>query len=642
MKKAVLTGAVLATTLMASATVTLPQFFTNNMVVQQNATLTIPGTANPNSKVKVVADWLTAAIETKADSKGAFSLSLPTPAAGGPYTIVVSDDTKNGEVVLANILAGEVWLCSGQSNMEFPIQGWGKVMDADGIVATARHPEIRLLQIHKNIAYTPQADAEVNMGGWVEATPATMDFTAIGYLYALEMQKELNVPIGIIDTTWGGTPAESWTSLDYLKSVPGFEEEISAINRCSGDADLMQEDYEKRDAEWLKQLDERAIKIDPGKLQKGKSWGKMPIPGYWESSVLSSFDGVVWLQKTVNISSKPLSSIAEINLGPIDDQDIVYINGTKVGEGNAWFAPRHYEFSSSLLKVGENIITIRITDTGANGGIGGEKEACYLNVDREAYSLAGDWNYSIALDYKDMPLRPTVVNTQNYPTVLFNAMINPLNVLPIKGVLWYQGCTNVGRAEQYEPLFQAMINNWRNHWNTNFPFYFVQLAGFLTPRLVQADSEWAALRNSQAKALSLPNTGMAVAIDLGNPADIHPTNKQDVAHRLALLALNRTYGRNVVDAAPTCNAVNIAGNKITLTFDGPVSSTAGVVTGFIIGDASGNYAYASSRQTSPTTIELTSPLISKPTIARYNWADFPDGNLTGETGLPVAPFATDK
>ena len=515
-------------------------------------------------------------------------------------------------------------------------------MNADEVVATARHPEVRLLQIHKNTAYTPQADADVNMGGWVEASPATMDFSAIAYLFAKEMKDSLQVPVGVIDATWGGTPAEAWTSAEYLAGVPGFEAEVDALAKDTSHPGYLRDDYERRNAQWLEQAATLTGDFDLAAEQTGDNWMSIQIPSMWETSVLPGFDGIVWMQRVVDLPEDAAGKPLTLNLGPVDNEDETYFNGTKVGGAAAWDTPRHYEVPGNVVRAGKNVITVKVSDYDGEGGIGGKPEDNCVVVDGRIYPLAGEWKLSVAKDFSKMPPRPASIYGSSFPSVLFNAMISPLRLMPLRGVLWYQGCANVGRAEQYEPLFQNLIRNWRSIWGENLPFYFVQLAGWLQPRNVQPDSQWAALRNAQSKALSLPNTGMAVAIDLGNPADIHPTDKQEVARRLGLLALNRTYGHKMTDAAPVCVAFKAKGNTMELKFDGPLASEAGVLTGFIIGDGKGKFAYAKARLTSPDTVVLSSPLIGNPKTARYNWADCPGGNLTGPTGLPVAPFATDK
>jgi len=634
-----LSAGLMATTV-AGAKVTLPKFFTDNMVVQQNAVLTVPGMAKPGAKVVLTTDWGAKPVTAVAGKDGKFKMQVTTPAAGGPYTMILSDGTGD-DTVLCNVLSGEVWLCSGQSNMEFPVKGWGTVINSDAVVATAVHPDIRLLQIKKALSLSPLDDAQVNMGGWVEASPAAMDFSAIAYLYALELHNELGVPIGVIDSSWGGTMAEAWTSYEYLHGVEGFEGDLDAIEQADFNREKLIADYDRRVEEWNRAVEGLDVDFDHSKMQKGEQWKPMPVPGLWEKSLLPDFDGMVWLQCALTLPAEAAGKPLELHVGIVDDNDMTYFNGEKVGATDGWNLPRVYQVPGNLVKAGENVISVRVIDFAGGGGIWGNPEDVCAIVDGKTYPLAGDWNYFIAGDIRDVPRKPEPVDSPNFPTAIYNAMLYPLQVMPIQGVLWYQGCSNVGRDKQYETLFQTMIKDWRHLWREDMPFYFVQLAGFQTPRNVQPESAWAALRNSQAKALSLPNTGMAVAIDLGNPADIHPVNKQEVARRLSLIALNRDYGRNCVYEAPRCIDSKVEGNKMVLKFNGVLKPTSNALTGFIIGDKNGKFAYANAKLQGDDTVVLTSPLIAAPTVARYDWADYPGGNLYGPTGLPVAPFATD-
>jgi len=552
----------------AQAKVVLPSYITDNMVVQRNSVMKITGHASSGSKVNVIAGWDSRSCEVKADSEGKFDISLDTPDAGGPYSIIIAD--KDSKVKVGNVLSGELWLCSGQSNMEFPVEGWTSVMDADHVVSTARNPDIRLLQVKKRVAFSPQDDIETNMGGWVEAAPNTMDFSAIAYLYAKELRDSLKVPVGVIDATWGGTPAEAWTSYGFLKGVPGFEGELSAMESCGFDASRLRENYEKEMRAWMKFAQKGGEEIRPGDKLTGNV---LPADYFERIGFGNGFDGIVWVQKEIEVPAEDAGKPMTLKLGAIDDEDVTYLNG---------------------------------------------------------------------VDFSSLPKKPASIEGSSYPTVLYNAMIHPLRNLPIKGVLWYQGCANVGRAEQYETLFKSLINNWRDTWDSEFPFYFVQLAGWLAPQSVQPDSEWAALRNAQSKALQLPNTAMVSAIDLGNPGDIHPRDKQTVAHRLALTALGRDYGFDTNYKAPQCISMQKMGNKIVLKFDDDLTVTSVAILGFIIGNADGDFDQAVARMADSRTLELYSPLVKKPVCVRYDWADFPNGNLYSLHGIPVAPFATDK
>lgn len=618
--------------------ITLPAFFTDNMIVQQQSVLTVPVTASPGAEVTVTASWGDS-VNGKADSSGKVGLKLPTPVAGGPYSLAIT--AASDTLRLINVLSGEVWLCSGQSNMEYPINGWTYVMNYDYIIGNAHRPDIRLLQIKDVTAFIPQDNTEVTMGGWVECNAATMqDFSAIAYLFATRINEELGVPVGVIDCAWGGTPAEAWTSAKALGAVPGFENEVKMLAKANGDRSIIEK-------EWNQLLEKRMAdanaKIQPfDKVKYQPSWGKMPVPGNWEFSVAPGFDGIVYVQKVVTLSEDEAKEPVVLNLGAIDDEDITYVNGKEVARGSGYATPRSYKVSPEFLKKGDNVITIKITDTGGEGGFGGTADKMNAVTSKREIPLAGDWAYNIGVDFSKIDPIPASFAGSSFPSVLYNAMLYPLHVMPVKGVLWYQGCANVGRDKQYEPLFKALINDWRSLWGYDMPFYFVQLAGWLKPQALQPDSPWAALRNAQSKALELKNTSMVTAIDLGNPADIHPRNKQEVARRLAETALTREYGKNYDYNAPKCVSANASGNKMILTFDSKLKPKSVALTGFIVGDREGEFAVATGRLVNDHTVELSASEIQAPVAARYDWADYPGGNLYGDNGLPVAPFATDK
>ena len=625
----------------ARGDVRLPAFFSDNMVVQQNSVLTVTGHAAPRATVTFRADWPRGEARTKADGEGRFAMRIPTPAAGGPYTVIVDDGTgAQGRKVLQNVLSGEVWLCSGQSNMEFPVKGdWAQLMDADEVVATMQRPALRLLQIRNTTSITPLDDVAVEYG-WVESSPAAASFSAIGYLCGKMLQDSLDVPVGIIDATWGGTPVEAWTPRESLAGVPGFEFYHDLLAAGMDEQQLIEAAMAKVYGDY-DNPDKMSYPFDMSVLQTGKAWSKMPVPSLWEENVLPGFDGIVVMQFELELPETAAGKPLRLCLGAVDDWDITFFNGKYVGGGRIFDQLRDYQVDGSMVKAGKNVITVEVVDNAGGGGIW---KSSYAVVDGCRYSLDGQWNYAVLADFSRTDMAYMLPDTPHYPSVLYNAMINPLRAMPVAGVFWYQGCANVGNADCYEICFTNMINGWREAWgNPTMPFYFVQLAGFMPPVTVQPESEWAALRHAQSKALALPYTGMATAIDLGNPIDIHPTNKAEVARRLSVLALDKTYGHARECEAPRCVDVKTCGGYMELTFDGDVKAPGGAVTGFIIKGDDGTWAYAGARLTSPRTLRLSSPLAPAPVAVRYNWADYPGGNLIGcVSGLPVLPFATDK
>ena len=630
------------------AKVVLPSVFTDNMVLQQKTDITFYGDATKNKQLTVKTGWNGKEYYTEADGQGKWSLKIPTPAAGGPYEITFSDGKK---LQLKNVMIGEVWFCSGQSNMEMPVAGWGKVMNYEQEIAEAAYPAIRLFQVKKNTSLAPLKEVEATLGGWQECSSATVpEFSALAYFYARALWKELNVPIGVIDCTWGGTPAEAWTSHETLRQVMGFREEMDKLERLGFDPNRMEQAYSEERAHWQSLFTEKDKGMENGKLcwtapsLSEEDWQTISLPGYWEGKGLKDFDGIIWFRRSLEIPAEWAGKPLTLRLGMIDDEDITYFNGVEIARGAGYMTPRTYTIPAKLVKAGKAVLAVRVSDFGGEGGIHGKAEELYVEADGKRISLAGDWKYRIGLSLKGFPPAPvSPIQSSSYPTVLFNAMVKPWTAFPIKGVIWYQGEANVGRPEQYGDLFPALITDWRRQWRSDFPFYFVQLANFMESKEIQPDSEWAALREAQTKALKLDQVGMAVTIDIGLADDIHPKNKQEVGRRLALVALAGSYGKNVSGSAPVFRNYRIKGDKMELDFgqkqDGfQIKGT--TLKGFTIAGPDRVF-YPAEAMVQNGKIIVFSPEVSIPLAARYGWADNPDCNLYGENGLPVAPFRTD-
>lgn len=630
------------------AKVVLPSVFTDNMVLQQKTDITFYGDATKNKQLTVKTGWNGKEYHTEADGQGKWSLKIPTPAAGGPYEITFSDGKK---LQLKNVMIGEVWFCSGQSNMEMPVAGWGKVMNYEQEIAEAAYPAIRLFQVKKNTSLAPLKEVESTLGGWQECSSATVpEFSALAYFYARALWKELNVPIGVIDCTWGGTPAEAWMNHETLRQVMGFREEMDKLERLGFDPNRMEQAYSEERAHWQSLFTEKDKGMENGKLcwtapsLSEEDWQTISLPGYWEGKGLKDFDGIIWFRRSLEIPAEWAGKPLTLRLGMIDDEDITYFNGVEIARGAGYMTPRTYTIPAKLVKAGKAVLAVRVSDFGGEGGIHGKAEELYVEADGKRISLAGDWKYRIGLSLKGFPPAPvSPIQSSSYPTALFNAMVKPWTAFPIKGVIWYQGEANVGRSEQYGDLFPALITDWRRQWRSNFPFYFVQLANFMESKKIQPNSEWAALREAQTKALKLDQVGMAVTIDIGLADDIHPKNKQEVGRRLALLALAGSYGKNVSSSAPVFQNYIIKGDKMELDFgqkqDGfKIKDT--TLKGFTIAGPDRVF-YSAEAMVQNGKIIVSSPKVSVPLAARYGWADNPDCNLYGENGLPVAPFRTD-
>jgi len=638
----------LCLTQIVHAKIVLPAYFTDNMILQQNTEVTFHGTATPDKQLTLKATWNTETYQTRTGKDGSWQIVVPTPAAGGPFAVTISDGKK---LELNNVLVGEVWFCSGQSNMEMPVAGWGKVMDYEKEIAEANYPSIRLFQVKKNTSVSPLETLEANMGGWQECSSATVpEFSSVAYFYARMLWKELNIPIGVIDSTWGGTPAEAWTSYETLKNILGFQTEAEQLQKSGFDKAKMHEAYTIERGKWEKLFaneDKGYTHGNPYWATAGlddSQWKTMELPDLWEEKGLKDFDGVVWFRKTIDIPTNWAGKNVKLSLGMIDDEDITFFNGEEIARGSGYTTPRNYTIPANLVKFGKSTVTVRVSDFGGGGGIHGDPKEMYAEVNGKRIPLDGEWKYSIGLSLANFTLPPvSPTESSSYPTVLYNAMVHPLTQFPIKGAIWYQGEANVGRAAQYADLFPSMIADWRKQWNSNLAFYFVQLANYLERKPVQSDSEWAALREAQAQALHLENTGMAVTIDIGEANDIHPKNKQEVGRRLALAALANTYKKAIVYSGPVYQSHTIHGNKVNINFthsESGLKVNGTSLKGFTIAGADHKF-YPAQAKIEGKTVVVYAPEVTTPLAVRYAWADNPECNLCNGDGLPANPFRTD-
>jgi sialate O-acetylesterase len=627
------------------ATVTLPEFFSDNLVLQQQTDAPIWGKATGKS-VKLTTSWDNRSYTAQPDANGKWLIRVKTPVAGGPYSISISDGK---ELTLKNILIGEVWICSGQSNMEMPLAGWGKILNYEKEIAAANYPEIRLLQIQK-VTYTqPQYDIATTSKGWQVCSPSTIaEFSSVGYFFGRDLNKKLNVPIGLIDTSWGGTIAEAWTSGESLEQMPDFEQAVKDIRKQDNETT---ESYNQKLKDWST----RVLAADKGQEKSTPdwttaqldetAWNSMSIPNLWENDKLADFDGIVRFRKTVDIPSAWEGKDLELHLDIIDDNDITYFNGKTIGSTEGYANERVYTIPGKTVKKGKAVISVRVTDTGGGGGIYGEANKIFLSLasnKAEKILLSGEWKYKQSVNFKDFPAPPSQRNP-NRPTVLYNAMIHPLVPYSIQGAIWYQGESNADRAYQYRELFPLMIRDWRKAWNKNFPFYFVQLANFMERKSEPQESNWAKLREAQLQTLHLENTGMAVIIDIGDAKDIHPKNKQEVGRRLALAAEANTYKQKNDFSGPVYRNYRIEGAKIRIQFDyagGLKSGDKKALSGFAIAGSDHVFHWANAVIEGKEII-VDSPAVPFPVAVRYAWANNPECNLYNEANLPASPFRTD-
>jgi sialate O-acetylesterase len=637
----------------ARAEVRLPAIIGDNMVVQQGVQARIWGWAEPN--VRVTVSMAGKSAMAAADAQGRWEVRIGPFKAGGPYEMTIA--AKN-TIVLKNILAGEVWVASGQSNMEWPLQNAAHGADE---VARANYPEIHLFTVTKATALAPRDDVE---GHWVICAPETAGaFSAVAYFFGRELHDKLKMPIGLIHTSWGGTPAEAWTSRETLTASAETRSMIEALDRAAVNNPTALRDYEAAAAKWeaehfLQDPGNKGFDLGYARLDFDESgWQRMRLPQHWEAAGLA-IDGAVWFRKTVEVPATWAGKDLALGLGPIDDFDITYFNGAKVGAigretPNFYMTPRKYTIPGSLVHAGRNLIAVRVFDHYGEGGFGGTAAEMSLGLaGASSITLAGDWLYKVEMsveplkvDFSTQPVAPLAAGNPNTPTVLYNAMLAPLTPYAIRGAIWYQGESNTGRARQYQSLFPAMIGNWRAAWGEgDFPFLFVQLANFQARQPEPGESNWAELREAQLMTLKAPATGMAVTIDIGEAGDIHPKNKQDVGHRLALAALAKTYAQGGEFSGPLFESSAVEGSKVRLRFshaEGLRTADGGPLKGFAVAGADGKFVWASATIDGRQVI-VWSDAVARPVAVRYAWADNPEANLINQAGLPASPFRTDN
>jgi sialate O-acetylesterase len=646
----------------------LPRLFTPGMVVQQGLPIPVWGWSKPQQAVGVRLGPVAA--ETQADAKGMWMVKLrPLKAAdhlGAPLTLtVVGDET----VTIGDVLVGEVWICSGQSNMEWPV---AQADDARRELAKARFPSLRLFTVAQATSPRPKDDVQPE-AAWQRCTPGSVaGFSAVGYFFGRDLHRTLGVPVGLIHSSWGGTLAEAWTSRAALASDQLLRPILERLEQMGTLHEADSPAYRKLMKAW----EDKAFHKDPGNKGIKKRWHRadfddgawpvMDLPRSWESTGLD-IDGAVWFRRRVEVPKEWKGKALTLSLGPIDDFDTTYFNGTAIGgigaeDPNASATPRVYTVPGALVKAGANLIAVRVFDRFGLGGLVGSPAQLTLAPAAAAKKraagakkpaakplrLAGDWKWQIELRLeprRQLPPQPLHATHQGVPASLNNAMVQPLVPYAIRGAIWYQGESNADRAEQYRSLLPALIRDWRMAWGQgDFPFGIVQLANYMERRATPGDSQWAELREAQALAAKEPNCGLAVAIDLGDANDIHPRNKQDVGLRLARWARATVYGERLPWSGPRYASHTISGGAVRIVFShgdgGLASANGGPLTGFAIAGSDRRFVWAEARIDGDRVV-VSSPKVPTPAAVRYAWADNPACNLVNGAKLPALPFRTD-
>ncbi len=612
----------------------------DGMVLQRDAEVKIWGHSPPLQSVEM--HFLDSVYHTRSGFSGYWQFILSGLEAGGPHRmqIVSGGDTAN----VRDILIGEVWVCSGQSQMDMDMNRVRPLYEEE--IAQAGNPMLRYFEVPAAWNFRkPQKD--LPGGKWESISQDNiLRISAIACFFADELYKQYGIPVGMIRASLGGSPAEAWMSADALKKFP---EHLNEAYRYR-DEDLIariQEDDKRRIQAWHDTLNrkDRGYQDTPWYRPETdvSDWPFMPVPGYWADQEPGEINGSVWFRKDIDLPRALKGKPARLNLGRMVDADSVFVNGVFVGSVSYQYPPRRYHIPEGILKAGTNSIVVRVISQAGKGGFVPDKPY-ELIVDQDTIDLTGTWQYRIGAVMP--PLAPqTFIRWK--PTGLFNAMIAPLTRYTIRGVIWYQGESNAERPQEYARLFPALINNWREKWGQgDFPFLFVQLHNFMESHEYPTESNWALTREAQMRALSLPNTAMAVAIDLGEWNDIHPLNKKDVAERLILAARKTAYGEeNVVASGPMYQSMEIQGDSIVLSFSetgsGLVAQGGGELKHFAIAGKDRKFVWAGAR-IDGNRVVVWNKHVKNPVAVRYAWADNPEGaNLYNREGLPAAPFRTD-
>jgi sialate O-acetylesterase len=628
--------------------------FTDNMVLQQGMPVPVWGTAKAGTDVIVRFAGQT---ETAtADSDGHWRVWLqPLDAAHEPQSLTAASP-ESKSVTVSNVLVGEVWICAGQSNMEWCLCN---ALNPEREIAAAQYPGIRLFTVPQRTAEHP----ETAMPGaaWRVCAPENArSFSAVGYFFGRELHRRLGVPVGLINASWGGTVAEAWISREGLLAEPALGEMVVNMDRD-------RPGYQELLARWeedIRRIEQCNADVEnigfrrgwAGLAEPGGDWKEMELPCAWQKRGINH-SGILWFRKIVDLPESWAGKDLELGIGATDKSDVTYFNGEQVGSvtmrerEDSWSFKRTYPAPGRLVRAGRNVVAVRVHSDKYLGGMTGPAGAMYLRCTaypgEEGLPLRGIWRYAVEVNYGlvEAPAMPMAEGNPNMPCSLYHGMIAPMVPVAARGVIWYQGESNVERPLQYRTLLPALIRDWRRVWRReDLAFYFVQLANYLDVHSAPEESQLAELREAQLMTLALPHTGMAVAIDIGEAESIHPVNKQDAGLRLALNALHQTYGqKSELPCGPLLKRATREGNAVRLSFKhagGGLRARGERLEGFAIAGADRRFVWADARIDGQAVI-VSSQAVAEPAAVRYAWADNPVCNLYNSEGLPASPFRTD-
>ena len=625
----------------------LPKLISDGMVMQRDALLKIWGWATPGERVTI--RFKNKTYKTITEANGQWHVKLPPMPAGGPFTMEVAGKSR---IDVKDILIGDVWFCSGQSNMVHQMNIHDVTYANE--IQQANYPQIRQFWIPTlTNLQAPQSD--LPNGQWKAAIGEDVrPFSAVAYFFAKKLYERYKIPVGIINASVGGTPIEAWTSEEGLTNFQALKATIEKNKDTTYSNSLTRPGLTRRQPTTSSRP---APPVDLGLVGDvkwfdvayvPKGWHPINVPGYWEDQGIKDLNGVVWYRKEIDVPASMTGKPAKVFLGRIVDADELYINGKSIGKTTYMYPQRRYPVPTDVLKSGKNVVIVRVTNNAGKGGFVPDKPYCIF-AGADTIDLKGTWQYKVGAAYRPFSgINPAGgINAQNQPTALYNAMIAPEIKYAIKGFCWYQGESNAGKPQEYEKLLPALINDWRQKWQQgDLPFLYVQLPGFMDYNYQPTESSWAALREAQLKALSVSNTAMAVAIDLGEWNDIHPDDKKDVGDRLALAAMKTAYKENLVYSGPLYQSAAVNGNRIVLSFTntggGLITNDGEEVSEFAIAGSDKKFVWAKAK-IEGNNVVVWSDEVAAPQYVRYAWADNPvNPNLYNKEGLPASPFRTDQ
>lgn len=641
----------------SQAKVKLPALYSDNMVLQRNSSPEFRGEATPGKVVTLTTSWDSVSYRTTASESGTWRLTISTPEAGGPYTITVSD----GEMLtLNNVLIGEVWVCGGQSNMEFSI-GQKVVGMEEALAEASGFDRIRLIHIDTGMSPRPSEEIHTVGGkGWELCSAESIrDFSAAGYYFAKELWLHLGIPVGLVESCWGGTEIEGWISGSSLSQVPQYKEVVERLSAFPEDKKEREKIYFRELDEWIAAADKAEKGFYSGKQKSpwaaagfdDSGWEEVTFPGSVQDQVPNEAvsNGVFYCRKVIAIPDSWAGKSLKLYLSSVDDRDITFFNGTEIGRGNYYLDKRIYKIPGKLVKKGFAVIATRILDNAGKCSIAIENDhAMYVEgPDGKRIDVSGTWKFITPEWQSSLPRVPyrTFIGP-NIPTYLYNAMIHPVTGYPVRGAIWYQGEANLGFSALYGDLMTLLVQDWRKAWGQPLDFYICNLHNFIEVYSEPSRSRYAELREAQSRtAWNLEHCGEAVLLDVGDPYDTHPKNKAAVGHRLALQALQKSYGMDVICDGPRYAGYEIIGQTVRLSFteiaDGLATSDGQAPRGFTVAGPDRVFHKAQARIEGDC-IVVECPEVESPLAVRYAWEDNPDCNLVNSAGLPSTSFRTDS